>query len=844
MINKITKVFIGVSLLVLGLIVLLPLLTFAEENYPKKGDLRCPNGKSSSTCQMFDAEDNKIETANSTVQKVIITKQNDAKDVTVKKIVTKTDINGVLNVKFEFEGNKTKLIGTKEKPYIVIIRDASTSLSQAEHDASTKAAISFSKKMTENGKKYNLALIQFGDSLSNNTFSSFSSNDFSDVKFCTRENVNDSDCKHGENSDNIDSNIYFAFQKAYKLFTSKNVPENSSKYIVILGDGRYWHIRDVDKRWGNVKDDELKKLKSIKNLNLFGMYYKASSGGGTYVTSGYPNPWALGVKYCDGKTTYIECDMLLMTELIGDPFGDPCNDNKGNCRYTSSDKDYQDMFDYIASIIDDKHQKEEKIPYEIVDKLGDEFKTTSTNKNKITIKEKNIDNEFEIKIDSSAVDGWHKTNNSFTLYYDSDDDNPYFTSNDNPELYWEQESNDLIACSDSTVKLSQKSEKNDYYKIVCEQGWDNVDGYFAELTINNLNLAETKFTVSNREGFPVSLKLSSNLKCTFEFNKDLFLEDYNNLTNELENLNQVKSDIDKDTKGIASIKKKIEKMEKILSNYIEKSSVELEKLKIFKDYKEIFEKQDAIFRVTYSTTKYEEINLENVGDFEATISCDDTNIEPEELLKQQVYMNRVCTLTSSKSMQLPNYCLSMVGGTSEKCNLDSGTQLDGAHYYYVNSDKSGYLSVFINNATYNGDTIKLEGEKKNANNPRCKFDVVTSKAKPILYRQIELSDPFLKTKYKTDQKRTVGKNWLNKSMKYNFTNIIDKKIWDKDFEYQYQMSKQNIEQIKKDTSQEGVNSYLGRDCQFDNNNQYKCAFVRPDASNNGSSELFTNIKVN
>ena len=136
-----------------------------------------------------------------------------------------------------------------------------------------------------------------------------------------------------------------------------------------------------------------------------------------------------------------------------------------------------------------------------------------------------------------------------------------------------------------------------------------------------------------------------------------------------------------------------------------------------------------------------------------------------------------------------------------------------------------------------GGDVKLEGEKQNSNNPKCEFTI--GNLDKTLFRQIELSDPFIQGY--TNKSRSIGKNWQNTN--YNFVNIIKSNIWknDNNFEYKYSMSKVDVENIKKDTASEGVKSYLGRNCYFNDNNKYICEFVRPDS--NGKNIYFSNISV-
>ena len=111
----------------------------------------------------------------------------------------------------------------------------------------------------------------------------------------------------------------------------------------------------------------------------------------------------------------------------------------------------------------------------------------------------------------------------------------------------------------------------------------------------------------------------------------------------------------------------------------------------------------------------------------------------------------------------------------------------------------------------------------------------------VKFRQIDLTDPFNQN-YGTN--REIGKNYSNND--YNFVNIIKSDIWDDEtsFMYQYQMSKENIENIRKDTSEEGVSSYNGRNCYFNSSNKYICEFTRSGLENSSQSNLFSNVKIN
>ena len=104
-----------------------------------------------------------------------------------------------------------------------------------------------------------------------------------------------------------------------------------------------------------------------------------------------------------------------------------------------------------------------------------------------------------------------------------------------------------------------------------------------------------------------------------------------------------------------------------------------------------------------------------------------------------------------------------------------------------------------------------------------------------------ISDPFLQD-FNTD--REIGKNYLNS--KYNFVNIIKEDLWNNtdNFMYRYAMNKTNIENIRKDTNEIGVSSYLGRNC-YISNNKYICDLTRDKITGDGvKRDLFTKIEIN
>ena len=207
----------------------------------QKGDLSCPGGVSSDKCKMYDAFGNELNVAGSNVWEVRVTEQKN--DVEVTKSVKKTNIIGRFEVKFYTKGINMVAPRISKGAYVVIIRDASASLSQSQLTASTNAIKNFVNRLSsEPYADYYFALIQFGKQLAKSSINEvFHKNSLAEnVRFCSRKDT-DSRCSQGE-----DSNIDYAIEKANSLL--KTVPSDASKWVIIVGDGRYWYKQDMSKR--------------------------------------------------------------------------------------------------------------------------------------------------------------------------------------------------------------------------------------------------------------------------------------------------------------------------------------------------------------------------------------------------------------------------------------------------------------------------------------------------------------------------------------------------------------------------------------------------------------------
>ena len=435
---------------------------------------------------------------------------------------------------------------------------------------------------------------------------------------------------------------------------------------------------------------------------------------------------------------------------------------------------------------------------------------------------------FYVDIDAYAEDGWHQTNSSFSFAYTtSSGESKTITCDVSPEVYWVQQKLEINSCSgvatSDTIKTGD-SDEYEYYEKICYEGYlrDNqyYNGFSVGIKINNLPEGTIAFDIEGGLGFPANINVSTNLMCQYKFDYEKFNEDYSELTRAL--------NATSDAKEIATLTKRRENMDKILNNYINLTKNDLE------NYIARFTDQSATLRVDYSNSQGNDVaTFIDSSEVNSNLSCQ--NVRNQTINGKTVIVDQTCYLSLSKSMQLPTSCLDMTTGDQINCS-DDNMQISGGNKFYTDLKESGgNIYVNLENAGYSGLlNVKLED---------CSFIDPDSGAlnQIVKFRQIDLTDPFNQN-YGTN--REIGKNYSNND--YNFVNIIKSDIWDDEtsFMYQYQMSKENIENIRKDTSEEGVSSYNGRNCYFNSSNKYICEFTRSGLENSSQSNLFSNVKIN
>lgn len=770
MVKKNFKIFL---VLVIMTSLFMPFIS-VNASEPQKGDLRCPTG--SDNCQ-------EIKDKNGNVVEVRVTKRESLPDnnyIEIVKIVKKTNVLGEFSVSFKVSGSEIKTVGQKEKAYVMLIVDTSTSL-EGVFDKLKSAAVQFSKQLTDENIYFSLdQFATYNKFRRDFALSPISTNDFCKIKGCGM----------GARSF-LGKALNFANDKFKNLNSTK-------KFVVMFGDGQYWYPRDTDwsdvKKWNNKLNEQ--------GVRQFAIQFKDSD---YYSKTGYNACTKYGMK------TYGTCDTYYFSQLT----------KKEDYYFAATTDDYATIFKQIADKIIGTIPTTNYFSAELTDYLGEYFYEKSTNKTSKTFQIDKITTEgvtttpFTIYIDSNTGDGWHDTNASFTLsYIDTDNKVKKITCEENPEVYWVGERTTINSCSGSIpLKNSLISSSTEYYTKNCQEGYTkngiSYNGVSVSINVNDLDDGTKKFNIKSGLGFPSSIKLSTNVLCNYEFLTDKYNQDLNNV------LEKLKSETN--PREIASLTLQKEELEKVPNQYNEMISAEL------KAYLERFKKQNATLKVEYADLNKAEIsNYIDNGLTTGGVTCNP--LETKTVAGVSLNTKAECQLPMSKNMTLPEVCLNMQTGEVATCS-DLKYQIQGYNKFYVDlKSKGGQIFVEVSNLGIQSNlTVKLDD---------CSFDTLDL---DLIYRQIENSDPFLQTY--TKPQREIPKNYLNN--KYNFVDIIKADIWDKKFNYRFSLSKVNVDNIKNDTNTIGSNAYLGSDCYINSNYKYVCRFLSIKENNH---DFFTKVE--
>ena len=722
-------------------------------------------------CPVSEKGKSCVETVkNNEVIKTEVTIENN--DVKVVKVVEKTNKIGEYKVYFKIY-NKGKMETIKPEVDIVLVLDASSSVTYY-----------YNNGVTLKGKKcrYCKPVIPNAAKSFANKFNGVTNVRLGLIKFNKSASVLRG--LKSENFNSVDfgrvktgSYIYDGLKQANNMLN-----DNSRRgYIVILGDGIYG------------KSDNYKGALSITN-NL-------RNRGINVYTIGYE------IKNQTQKNKLIN--------LAGG-----ANHYYNNSNLNKVENEFLNVANAISG---DIQEQEKNSSAKLIDNLGDYFTVEGGKEVKKSLDIKNITSSgvktesFIVSIAQNAETGWHKTNNGFTLKYKVDDTEKELNGTVNPEVYWIQNNivcntgivskveKKLKTCSnkdetDLEIKSNCNNDTEAYYDITCKEK------VATSIKINNLNDGVDKFNIGKGLGFPAKINLKTELVCEYMFNANLFNQAYNDVNRLIQNSanDKIKS---------SNIKVRDQVLKGMIDDYIEQSK------------KENLENYASIFNEQTATLKVDKDNVDFVNASSVITNLNCTNKTQIKLANGQTVTSKKCTLSLAKDMVLPEKCLNMKDGSVENCS-DSNNQISGGNKYYTSLIKdSGSIKVEINSLGYKPVLDIVLDE--------CDYTTSKSYKDKISFRQIELSDPFLKTY--TNSKREIGKNYSN--TKYDFVSIIKPELWDtNEFKYKINLSKLNVSNIRHDTNNLGISSYLGSDCYINNLNKYVCKFFEESEKNN----FFTN----
>ena len=346
--------------------------------------------------------------------------------------------------------------------------------------------------------------------------------------------------------------------------------------------------------------------------------------------------------------------------------------------------------------------------------------------------------------------------------------------------------------------------------------------YKVNFNINEINDNSKSFNY--QDGITASVNINTNFSCSYTFDVEKFKEDYNNV---LYNLSYYKEGAPEwfENNGIKA------NLDTILENY-KKQTDNTTSWESGYDFKKL----NATLKLDNNELSKLELKDENLKHTDSKGNVNGNNycqvnekkaIAFNDGSKKDIYTEVTCMEGYSAKLELPRVCLNMQTGKMESCISNATNQIEGGNKFYLEDNQSGELSLEINNLGYDGNW--------KANLTGCK---VSNIKKEVIFRQIDLKDPFLKN---YGNEREIGANYLNN--KFDFSKIIHEDTWNQQQEYDYFMSKTNIANIRKDTAEDRPSSYLGRDCNFINN-EYQCRFTRNQASDgsNNSKKWFTNTQ--
>ena len=365
-------------------------IVFAEYK-EQKGDIRFGNNISNNSITV--TEGNLVEQG----------------DIQINKTVSKIDDNGNYKVTFEVKGKDVEThTSNKKDVYAVVVLDKSGSMCNSYNcskdekwTSAVNGAKTFASTLHEKLPNAKIALVTFsgskgwGDNAYNDTekLRDFAKADFSNVNFGYPDGG---------------TNLYAGLYEANKLLTSKKVPKDAIKYVVVISDGEPTYYYD-DNGYTKGQGSYMNATTESKTKEMAKTVQKSAE------------VFAIGYDY----------NGTILSEVA----------SGADHVYLSDPTTIVTKFTDIATIMGKANAGSDAT---LTDNIGAKFIMTDAQGNKYTSEKFDITEagktfSFNIKINEEDIteDGWYPTNADFELTYtDPNGTTKTIKSTKNPEVYW------------------------------------------------------------------------------------------------------------------------------------------------------------------------------------------------------------------------------------------------------------------------------------------------------------------------------------------------------------------------------------------------------------------------
>lgn len=365
-------------------------IVFAEYK-EQKGDIRFGNSISNNSITVI--EGNLVEQG----------------DIQINKTVSKIDDNGNYKVTFEVKGKDVEThTSNKKDVYAVVVLDKSGSMCNSYNcskdekwTSAVDGAKTFASTLHEKLPNAKIALVTFsgskgwGDNAYNDTekLRDFAKADFSNVNFGYPDGG---------------TNLYAGLYEANKLLTSKKVPKDAIKYVVVISDGEPTYYYD-DNGYTKGQGSYMNATTEAKTKEMAKTVQKSAE------------VFAIGYDY----------NGTILSEVA----------SGADHVYLSDPTTIVTKFTDIATIMGKANAGSDAT---LTDNIGAKFIMTDAQGNKYTSEKFDITEagktfSFNIKINEEDIteDGWYPTNADFELTYtDPNGTTKTIKSIKNPEVYW------------------------------------------------------------------------------------------------------------------------------------------------------------------------------------------------------------------------------------------------------------------------------------------------------------------------------------------------------------------------------------------------------------------------